>query len=362
MADAAGKAGRVKWNFEKFVIQPDGEVLRFRPATQPDDPAVDRGDRARTRRGGRGLSPIRRGRDARRGSLTASCATAHNWGVDPMPGERGSECPTPTHVRSTTESRSRDGGRRAPPEPHAPASRAAASLVSAAPGRAAGAWSRDLRFMLVVLAAIVVLFLAFALLIAFSPTGAAISALAIIAAPIATMVAAYYGISLALRQVNDARDAAEAAEARARAAEASARESDAWAAQMESGLRVAVAKLRAAGAGHPRRRARRRHARRVLLIRPARAAARIAATSRRAQSSASTETGRSMQRATNVRNAAASAPSQTRWSNEIVSSVTVRTASCPSTTHGRSTSRPMPSIAASGWLMIAAEPSTPSVP
>ena len=67
-------------------------------------------------------------------------------------------------------------------------------------------WGRDLRFMLVVLAGIVVLFLAFALLIAFSPTGAGISALAVIAAPIATMVAAYYGISLALRQVADARE------------------------------------------------------------------------------------------------------------------------------------------------------------
>ncbi|MGI9825163.1 hypothetical protein [Agromyces sp. Marseille-Q5079] len=107
-------------------------------------------------------------------------------------------------------------------------------------------WSRDLRFMLVVLVAIAALFLAFALLIAFSPTGAAISALAIIAAPIATMVAAYYGISLALRQVSEARHAAEAADARARAAETSARESDAWAAQMESGLRVAVAKLKGA--------------------------------------------------------------------------------------------------------------------
>ena len=108
-------------------------------------------------------------------------------------------------------------------------------------------WSGDLRFMLVVLAAIVALFLAFALLIAFSPTGAAISALAIIAAPIATMVAAYYGISLALRQVKDARDGAAASESRARAAEQTTRESDAWAAQMESGLRVAVAKLKAAG-------------------------------------------------------------------------------------------------------------------
>ena len=121
-----------------------------------------------------------------------------------------------------------------------------ATAVAAAPAQARP-WSRDLRFMLVVLAAIVALFLAFALLIAFSPTGAAISALAIIAAPIATMVAAYYGISLALRQVSEARHAAEAADARARAAETSARESDAWAAQMESGLRVSVAKLRAAG-------------------------------------------------------------------------------------------------------------------
>ena len=120
----------------------------------------------------------------------------------------------------------------------------AAPPVTASEGRP---WGRDLRFMLVVLAAIVALFLAFALLIAFSPTGAAISALAIIAAPIATMVAAYYGISLALRQVRDARDSAESSEARARAAETSARESDAWAAQMESGLRVSVAKLRAAG-------------------------------------------------------------------------------------------------------------------
>lgn len=38
--DARGKAGRVKWNFEKFVILPDGEVHRFRPTTEPDDPAI----------------------------------------------------------------------------------------------------------------------------------------------------------------------------------------------------------------------------------------------------------------------------------------------------------------------------------
>ncbi|WP_022892069.1 glutathione peroxidase [Agromyces subbeticus] len=40
VTDAAGKAGRVKWNFEKFVVQPGGRVQRFRPTTQPDDPAV----------------------------------------------------------------------------------------------------------------------------------------------------------------------------------------------------------------------------------------------------------------------------------------------------------------------------------
>jgi glutathione peroxidase len=38
--DASGKAGRVKWNFEKFVVLPTGEVQRFRPAVQPDDPAI----------------------------------------------------------------------------------------------------------------------------------------------------------------------------------------------------------------------------------------------------------------------------------------------------------------------------------
>ncbi|MDZ8275945.1 glutathione peroxidase [Microbacterium aquimaris] len=38
--DAHGKAGAVKWNFEKFVITPTGEVHRFRPTTTPDDPAI----------------------------------------------------------------------------------------------------------------------------------------------------------------------------------------------------------------------------------------------------------------------------------------------------------------------------------
>lgn len=38
--DSSGVAGNVKWNFEKFVIAPDGEVSRFRPKVQPDDPEV----------------------------------------------------------------------------------------------------------------------------------------------------------------------------------------------------------------------------------------------------------------------------------------------------------------------------------
>ncbi len=38
--DADGKAGRVTWNFEKFLLAPDGTVTRFRPKVQPDDPAV----------------------------------------------------------------------------------------------------------------------------------------------------------------------------------------------------------------------------------------------------------------------------------------------------------------------------------
>ncbi|MEN9751335.1 MAG: hypothetical protein RLZZ600_382 [Actinomycetota bacterium] len=34
--DSEGKAGNVKWNFEKFLVTPSGEVLRFRPTIKPD--------------------------------------------------------------------------------------------------------------------------------------------------------------------------------------------------------------------------------------------------------------------------------------------------------------------------------------
>jgi glutathione peroxidase len=40
-ADADGEAGDVKWNFEKFLVSPSGEVVgRFRPPVTPEDPAL----------------------------------------------------------------------------------------------------------------------------------------------------------------------------------------------------------------------------------------------------------------------------------------------------------------------------------
>ncbi|WP_406306306.1 glutathione peroxidase [Streptomyces sp. NBC_00885] len=41
VADAEGEAGDVQWNFEKFLIGKDGQVVsRIRPRTEPEDPAV----------------------------------------------------------------------------------------------------------------------------------------------------------------------------------------------------------------------------------------------------------------------------------------------------------------------------------
>lgn len=40
-ADAAGEAGDIQWNFEKFLLAPGGTVVnRFRPRTEPDAPEV----------------------------------------------------------------------------------------------------------------------------------------------------------------------------------------------------------------------------------------------------------------------------------------------------------------------------------
>jgi glutathione peroxidase len=39
--DAEGAAGDIQWNFEKFVVGPDGSVLgRFRPLVEPDAPEL----------------------------------------------------------------------------------------------------------------------------------------------------------------------------------------------------------------------------------------------------------------------------------------------------------------------------------
>ncbi len=39
--DADGEAGDIQWNFEKFLVRPDGTVAaRFRPRTTPDSPQV----------------------------------------------------------------------------------------------------------------------------------------------------------------------------------------------------------------------------------------------------------------------------------------------------------------------------------
>ena len=39
--DAEGAAGDIQWNFEKFLVGPDGEVVgRFRPGVEPEDPAL----------------------------------------------------------------------------------------------------------------------------------------------------------------------------------------------------------------------------------------------------------------------------------------------------------------------------------
>lgn len=38
--DERGMAGNIRWNFEKFLVLPDGTIKRFRPTTKPSDPAI----------------------------------------------------------------------------------------------------------------------------------------------------------------------------------------------------------------------------------------------------------------------------------------------------------------------------------
>jgi glutathione peroxidase len=39
-ADAEGYSGDIRWNFEKFLISPDGSVQRFAPLVTPEDPIL----------------------------------------------------------------------------------------------------------------------------------------------------------------------------------------------------------------------------------------------------------------------------------------------------------------------------------
>jgi glutathione peroxidase len=40
-ADAEGHDGDIRWNFEKFLVAPDGQVVaRYSPVTTPDDPTI----------------------------------------------------------------------------------------------------------------------------------------------------------------------------------------------------------------------------------------------------------------------------------------------------------------------------------
>jgi glutathione peroxidase len=41
VADGDGKSGDIQWNFEKFLISPEGEILgRFRPLVEPQAPEL----------------------------------------------------------------------------------------------------------------------------------------------------------------------------------------------------------------------------------------------------------------------------------------------------------------------------------
>lgn len=105
------------------------------------------------------------------------------------------------------------------------------------------------RTALVVLVGITALAVAFIVMLLVGVSSESINALAVFATPIASMVAVYYGITLSIQQVQSERAEKEKAVARADAADAASRETEVWAAQMESGLRVAMAQLTAARIG-----------------------------------------------------------------------------------------------------------------
>ncbi len=138
-----------------------------------------------------------------------------------------------------------------PAQPAAAPRQSAESVPTGAPAssQAADRPAAPPRTALVVLVGISALALAFIVMILVGVSSESINALAVFATPIASMVAAYYGITLSIQQVRNERAEKEKAIARADAADASSRETEVWAALMESGLRVAMAKLAAAGVG-----------------------------------------------------------------------------------------------------------------
>jgi hypothetical protein len=84
--DTDGEAGDIMWNFEKFLVRPDGTVAaRFRPRTVPDDPAVLAAIEASLP----GLIPLSR--------LAARGPLLRGW-------IRGWTCPTGPVPRSSTSS------------------------------------------------------------------------------------------------------------------------------------------------------------------------------------------------------------------------------------------------------------------
>ena len=103
------------------------------------------------------------------------------------------------------------------------------------------------RAALVVLVGIAVLTVAFLIMIFVNVSNESVIALAVIATPIASMVAAYYAVTLSIQQVKTERADKEAAIQKLEGVQADARETEVWASQMESGLRVAMAKLDGAG-------------------------------------------------------------------------------------------------------------------
>ncbi|MCU1444868.1 hypothetical protein [Cryobacterium sp.] len=103
------------------------------------------------------------------------------------------------------------------------------------------------RAALVVLVGIAVLTIAFLIMIFVNVSSESVIALAVIATPIASMVAAYYAVTLSIQQVRTERAEKDKALAKLEAVQENARETEVWASQMESGLRVAMAKLDGAG-------------------------------------------------------------------------------------------------------------------